>query len=169
LYEGLFLIDSGEAASDWKGINTSIENILGKAGAEVVSMKKWDERRLAYEISGQSRGTYILTYFNCDPTSINSIERDVQLSEQIMRVLILRTDKMSSEDMEKDTPAMVVEAGSPAAEAKTEVVPKEAEPAKEPVQAEKEQAPVEVVVEPEPETKEEAEPVKPLEENKQEQ
>ena len=95
LYEGLFLVDSGEAASDWKGVNQTIEKILDKAGGEVVSIKKWDERRLAYEISGKSRGTYILAYFHCDPTNIAAIERAVQLNEQIMRVLILRTDRMS--------------------------------------------------------------------------
>jgi len=119
LYEGLFLVDSGEAASDWKGINKTIEKILIRAGAEVVSFKKWDERRLAYEISGKSRGTYILAYFHCDPANVTAIERDVQLNEQIMRVLILRTDKMSAGDIEKDTPAMVVEAEAAAAEART--------------------------------------------------
>ena len=121
LYEGLFLVDSGEAASDWKGINKAIEKMLKKAGAEVVSFKKWDERRLAYEISGKSRGTYILAYFHCDPVNVAAIERDVQLNEQVMRVLILRTDKMSSEDMEKNTPAMAAELEVAAAEAKTAV------------------------------------------------
>ena len=116
LYEGLFLVDSDEAASDWKGINKTIEKILKRAGAEVVSFNKWDDRRLAYEISGKSRGTYILAYFHCDPVNVAAIERDVQLNEQIMRVLILRTDRMSTKDIEKATPAMVVEAEASAAE-----------------------------------------------------
>lgn len=122
LYEGLFLVDTGEAASDWKGINETIEKALAKAGSEIVSIKKWDERRLAYEISGKSRGTYILAYFHCDPNKVTAIERAVQLSEQIMRVLILRTDRMSTEDMEKDTPAMVEAAEATATEAKAEVM-----------------------------------------------
>ena len=104
LYEGLFLVDSGEAAADWKGINNTIEKILARADAEIVSTKKWDERRLAYDINGKSRGTYILTYFRGDPAKIGAMERAVQLSEQIMRMLILRTDKMSAEDMEKASP-----------------------------------------------------------------
>jgi len=90
LYEGLFLVDSDSAASDWDGVNSNIRRILERSGAEIVSMKKWDERRLAYEIQGKSRGTYILTYFNVAGDKIAAIERNVRLSEQIMRVLIVR-------------------------------------------------------------------------------
>ena len=107
LYEGLFLVDSGAAASDWQGIIDSIEKILARGGAEIVSMNKWDERKLAYAINKKDRGTYILVYFNGDPGGVSVIERDVQLSEQIMRVMILRTDKMSQEDMDKESPVLI--------------------------------------------------------------
>jgi ribosomal protein S6 len=92
LYEAMFLVDSGLAASDWAGVNSAIKNILDRAGADVISLEKWDERRLAYLIQGTARGTYILGYFHASPDKIRSIERDVQLSEQIMRVLILRAE-----------------------------------------------------------------------------
>ena len=104
LYEGMFLIDSAQAA-DWDVITTTIKNILKKADAEIVDMKKWDDRRLAYEIDGKIRGTYILCYFKADGAKIQDIEKAVQLSERIMRVLILSTDQMTAEDMAKDTPA----------------------------------------------------------------
>ena len=109
LYEGLFLVDSGEAASDWDGVISTIEKMLERGDADVVSIKKWDERRLAYEINGKERGTYILTYFNGDPAKITGIERDVQLSERITRVMILRTDVMEQEDIDRDTPVEKVE------------------------------------------------------------
>ncbi|MBN1457736.1 MAG: 30S ribosomal protein S6 [Sedimentisphaerales bacterium] len=102
-------MDSSQAASDWAGVTASIEKAFSRAGADVVEMKKWDERRLAYDVKGKSRGTYILAYFNCDPLKISSIERDVRLSESIVRVLILRTDKMSKEDIEKEVPFVVAE------------------------------------------------------------
>ena len=62
---------------------------------EIVSIEKWDERKLAYEISGKSRGTYILCYFRDEGRSIRDIERTVRLSEQIMRVLILCADHLA--------------------------------------------------------------------------
>ena len=109
LYEGLFLIDSALAASDWDGINGLIKNILEKNDAEIVSMRKWDERKLAYDINRKSRGTYILVYFKAPGGSVRVIERDIRLSERVLRLLILNAEAMSKEDIEKDTPLMLVE------------------------------------------------------------
>ncbi len=121
-YEGLFLVDSGEAAADWNQVTGAIEKILSRSESEVISLRKWDDRRLAYEINKKNRGTFILVYFDCDPNRISSMERDVQLSEKVVRVLILRTDRMTAEMMDKPTPAMVesaaAEARAAAAEAK---------------------------------------------------
>jgi len=100
LYEAMFLVDSAQAASDWDGVITSIKTILKKANREIVSIRKWDERKLAYEVKGHSRGTYILCYFRANGEKIQDIERDVQLSERIMRVLILSADHMTQEDIE---------------------------------------------------------------------
>ncbi len=118
LYEGMFLVDSGLAASDWGGVIESVEKVLARAGAETVSLQKWDERSLAYDVVGKSRGTYILTYFHADPGRISGIERDVQLSESLMRVLVLRTDRMGHGDIDKKTPAQKVEEAVAAAAAK---------------------------------------------------
>jgi len=109
LYEAMFLIDSAQAASDWDGSLTTIKNILEKAGAEIVSIRKWDECKLAYEIKGKSRGTYILCYFRAEGERVREIERNIQLSERIMRALILCAEAMSQEDIEKDTPVMQAE------------------------------------------------------------
>jgi len=109
LYEGMFLIDSSQAGADWDGIMAVIRTILEKAGAEIDSIRKWDDRRLAYEIKGKSRGTYILSYFRVDGEMIQDIEKSVRLSEKIMRVLILTAEQLRPEDIEKETPATKVE------------------------------------------------------------
>ena len=109
LYEGLFLVDSALAAADWQMVNDTIQKILTKVNADIVSFRKWDERKLTYDINRVSRGTYILVYFNCDPLRVNEVERDVQLSETLMRVMILRADEITQDDIEKPTPLMVAE------------------------------------------------------------
>ena len=148
LYEGMFLVDSGQA-SDWDATIGTLEKVLERADAEDVSMRKWDERRLAYEINGKGRGTYILCYFRADGEKIQEIEKAVQLSERIMRVLILSTEQMTAEDIDKDTPATRVEKEAAAKEAAA----KEAAQAAEAEQESSEQEPAEAG---EVETKEEA-------------
>jgi small subunit ribosomal protein S6 len=106
LYEGMFLVDSSLAGSDWDGIISAIKTILKKVKAEIISIEKWDDRKLAYDIKGKSRGTYILSYFRVDGEKIKDIEHAVRLSEKIMRVLILSAERLSQEDIDKETPAM---------------------------------------------------------------
>jgi small subunit ribosomal protein S6 len=98
----MFLVDSALATADWEGTLAFVENILKRAEAEVVAIRKWGERKLAYDIEHKSRGTYILAYFKADGRRIAGIEKDVLLSEKIMRVLILTTEKRPPEMIEAD-------------------------------------------------------------------
>jgi small subunit ribosomal protein S6 len=111
LYEALILVDSAEAIADWQGINDHIKKIFDRSEVEILSMRKWDERPLAYEINGKKRGTYILVHFNSVTEKLSAIERDFQLSERVVRALILRGDHITKEDMEKDTPFQLFEKG----------------------------------------------------------
>jgi small subunit ribosomal protein S6 len=138
LYEGMFLVDSAQAAADWEGTVGVIENILKRADADVVALRKWGERRLAYDVDHKSRGTYVLSYFKADGRRVAGIEKDVQLSENVMRVLILGTEKRPPEVIEVDitgvpkgeeageTAASTKDSGPTGAEAAAEKVSPEA-------------------------------------------
>jgi small subunit ribosomal protein S6 len=97
-YEGMFLFPQTVAA-DLQSAADHVLEILSKGGAEVVSLCKWDERRLAYDIKGNKRGVYFLTYFKCDAQKLASIERDARLSEKLLRSMITRADHLTAEQM----------------------------------------------------------------------
>jgi len=97
-YEAMFLISQG-AAADLSGAVDHILNLLSRAGAELIALSKWDERRLAYEIDKQKRGVYLLCYFKAEKGAIAGFERDCNLSETIMRVLVIRADHLTPEEM----------------------------------------------------------------------
>jgi len=98
-YEGMFLV-SQAAATDVDGMTAHINEILARGHAEIVALRKWDERRLAYEINKQKRGTYILAYFSCDPANLAHIERDCNLSERVLRSMVVRCDHLSVDEMQ---------------------------------------------------------------------
>ena len=97
-YEAMFLIGQA-AAANLPEVIDHIKDIFNRAGAELIAMKKWDERRLAFEIKKQKRGLYILTYFRAQNTALPGIERDCNLSERILRVMILRADHLTEDEM----------------------------------------------------------------------
>jgi small subunit ribosomal protein S6 len=107
VYEALFLVDSALAAAQWDHVMELVQKMLDRCQATTISVRKWDERKLTYSMHGKARGTYVLAYFECPSSSVAQIERDVRISEEILRVLVVRADGMSKEDMEKPTPAML--------------------------------------------------------------
>jgi len=99
-YEAMFLMDSN-LATDWPSAESEVKRILDRASAKVLGLKNWDERKLATPVRGHKRGLYALSYFEAPPEKIDGIEHDVHLSEKVIRVLILRRDKITPEAVEK--------------------------------------------------------------------
>jgi len=99
-YEGMFLFDPA-ATTDWEQIKTELDRLMGRSEARMIAFGKWDERRLAYEIRGRKRAIYVLTYFAAEPDKISNMERDVRLSESVIRCLILRMDHLSEDEMKQ--------------------------------------------------------------------
>jgi small subunit ribosomal protein S6 len=97
-YEAMFLISQAVAA-DLTGAIEHINEILRRADAQLIAMSKWDERRLAFEIDKQKRGVFILTYFSAPAAKVDHITRDCNLSERIMRVMLLRADHLTEDEM----------------------------------------------------------------------
>lgn len=98
-YEGMFLFPQG-AAGNLQAAVDHVMDILNKIEAEIITFSKWDERRLAYEIKGNKRGVYFLAFFKANPSRINEIERQCNLSEQILRSLVTRADYIPAEHIE---------------------------------------------------------------------
>lgn len=101
LYEGLFLFNSAQISSSTAAATSFLTEVFDRAGAEVLALYKWDERKLAYEIKGQKRGLYMLAYFRVHGSAIGGIERDINLSELVTRCLLLRADHVGDIELQE--------------------------------------------------------------------
>ena len=99
MYEGLFLFPQA-AISNLDAASSHVQEMLSKVGAELVSFKKWDDRRLAYPIKGNKRGVYFLAYFKLEGPTITTLERNLLLSEEVLRFMITRCDHLTMEQIE---------------------------------------------------------------------
>ncbi len=120
LYEGLFLLTPG-AASDLGSAIEHVREILDKAECEIVTLRKWEDRKLAYAIKNQKRGTYLISYFRCSNTALTQIDRDCNLSERITRTMMTKAEHMGEAEMSLELKA--------ADDARAEVKLREAEAA----------------------------------------
>ena len=92
VYEGFFIFDSDLYAKGADEVSSQVASIVEQLGGEVLLSRLWDERKLAYPIKGRGRGTYWLAYFKIDPSIVNDLTRQFQLSGSILRFLILRIE-----------------------------------------------------------------------------
>jgi len=116
LYEGMFLLDNRQANRDWDASVAAVKKILSEHGAEASRMDKWAERKLAYPVKAQKRGTYLLAYFSAEKDAPSKIYRDVEISTGILRALILKIDELPAEPEKEEPKAEVVKAEEPKAE-----------------------------------------------------
>ncbi|MFA7236463.1 MAG: 30S ribosomal protein S6 [Phycisphaeraceae bacterium] len=100
LYEGLFLFNIQAINGSLTAAIEHVTEILNRANAEIVAISKWDERKLAYEIAGQKRGLYLLAHFKVRGTQLANIERDINLSELLIRGLLLRADHIGEIELQ---------------------------------------------------------------------
>ncbi|MBI5434201.1 MAG: 30S ribosomal protein S6 [Planctomycetes bacterium] len=100
LYEGMFLLDNQVVRADWKSAKNLVADLVKKNGGEVSTIRRWDERRLAYAIRGRRRGTYYLTYFKAAPEAITAIRHDFELEERVLRYLVLRVETLPETEVE---------------------------------------------------------------------
>lgn len=106
-YEAMFLLGAGHA-SDLDAAIKLVRGILEKHEGKPIVVKKWDERKLAYEIRGEKRGLYIIAFFTAPAASVAAINRDVELSDEILRVMVTKADHLNADEMAAVEPQPIV-------------------------------------------------------------
>ncbi|MBI5368267.1 MAG: 30S ribosomal protein S6 [Planctomycetes bacterium] len=89
LYEGMFLVDPIAAAKEWEKVSATLTALITKYKGVVRTVAKWTERKLAYAIRRQRRGTYVLVYFVAPMDAVTKMRRDVAINEQILRAIFI--------------------------------------------------------------------------------
>ena len=125
--------------------------LIERHGGTVQSVDDWGKRRFAYPIQKQTEGYYTLINFESDPEFTAELDRRYQITDGILRTLIVKRDpryldaqkpQKPHQDEPEEAPA------EPVAEA-VEAAPIEEAPVEEPVEeaAPVEEAPAEEPVE----------------------
>jgi len=92
VYELMLCFDSNRFSRDPDGTSGEILELIKKAGGEILVSRLWEERRLAYTIKGQRKGTYWLMYVGLEAGKVAGLRRQFQITESILRFLLLKID-----------------------------------------------------------------------------
>ena len=91
----LVVIISPQVADD--DVPQTIDQLVRRpvegSGGEVQDVNHWGRRRLAFPIQQHLEGNYVLTQLRMEPHQTRELERGLQISEEVIRHLLVRVDE----------------------------------------------------------------------------
>lgn len=124
LYETLFVVHPEKGSRMKEFIEKFKKVIEGQAGT-VSQVDEWGSRDLAYKIQKQSKGYYTLMRYHASGRAVEELERNLKLTDGILRYLTVRTEEdnpvtnPSATRGHSEEPRYVVEEGGAKAEPST--------------------------------------------------
>ena len=95
-YELMVILDP---SIDERTVAPSLDRFLGvirNDGGTVESVDIWGRRRLAYEIDKHTEGIYAVVNLTATSATTQELDRQLGLSEAVLRTKVLRADEVSA-------------------------------------------------------------------------
>lgn len=117
-YENLYVITPELEEEAIKAIIEKFSGIITANGGEIESVDEWGKRRLAYPINYKTEGYYVLVNYTAEASVPKEIERNLQISDSILRYLTVKVEEKRSNVKPRPVRvAPVAEEAAPAVEA----------------------------------------------------
>ena len=91
-YEVMYILQPTLSAEEQTALVDRFNTLIATMGGEVESTDRWERQQLAYEIKGSRDGYYVVVNFLGDPALEVEMDRQMKLTEPILRHMILRRD-----------------------------------------------------------------------------
>ena len=89
-YEVMYVIDAALEDSARVELIDRFSDLVKKNGGEIDRVDEWGKRRLAYAINYKTEGYYVLMYIKAPSELPKELERNFQISDKILRSLVIR-------------------------------------------------------------------------------
>jgi len=97
LYELTFIVRPDVPTTQVETVLGRVQDFVKKAKGKVNKTEQWGLRTLAYPIKKHTRGYYTYVGLNMDGDAIRDLERQLELSDDVIRYLTVAIDELSKE------------------------------------------------------------------------
>ncbi len=70
-----------------------VKDLITTSGGQGIQVEPWGRRHLAYPIKKITEGQYFLIRTQLPPQALRELERNLRLSEELLRFLLVRADE----------------------------------------------------------------------------
>ena len=91
-YEMMVILDP---QLDERTVAPSLDQFLSVVktqGGRIEKVDIWGKRRLSYEINKHTEGIYAVLDMSCTPATVAELDRQLSLSESVLRTKVMRRD-----------------------------------------------------------------------------
>ncbi len=92
-YETLFVVKPTLTEEEIAAQITKVKDVLAKEGAELVGTNDMGMRKLAYPVEKHNRGYYTVLFYKAEGTTIQELERNLKINEDVMKFLTVKYTK----------------------------------------------------------------------------
>jgi small subunit ribosomal protein S6 len=93
-YESIFIARQDIPAPQVEALAKSFSDIIEANGGKVTKTEQWGLRSLAYRINKNKKGHYVLQNIDATPAAITEMERNMRLSEDVLRFMTVRVEAL---------------------------------------------------------------------------
>jgi small subunit ribosomal protein S6 len=91
-YELAFIVEPNIDDEGVTGVVDKVSQFVQTIDGSVASVDVWGRKTLAYPINNHREGTYVLLQTKISPASLDDLERNLKLSEEIIRYLLIKAE-----------------------------------------------------------------------------
>jgi len=92
-YEVIYILDARVEDEPRKELIDRFSGLITANGGTLDKIDEWGKRRLAYPIDFQNEGYYVLMHMTAAPEFPRELERNFEISEQVIRYLCVRIEE----------------------------------------------------------------------------
>jgi len=91
-YELMYILNPDMTADEQTEIVNRFSELITSMEGTVEDTDRWEKRKLAYSIKDEQEGYYVVVKFDGTTALINEIDRQMGITETILRHMIIRQD-----------------------------------------------------------------------------
>lgn len=92
VYETMYILRPDMNEEQTEVAIAKYQNFLRENSVELVETQHRGKRRLAYEIGKYREGIYIQMNYSCDGKLVGALERNMRLSDEVIRYLTIKQE-----------------------------------------------------------------------------
>ena len=92
-YELVYILPPDTTEQQIAELHTQVEAVVSRMDGQIEKTENWGRRKLAYEISHQKEGVYVLEVINGSGELMKELDRRLKVMDQVIRHLVVRVDQ----------------------------------------------------------------------------